>query len=304
MLGRFLLDMIGARNDRRAGLESAGSEGLPDQVIALDNINALVKARHGWFLANRHDVYLGRALIRYGECSQIEHEFLASLVGPGDVVVEVGSNIGIHTVGLAMAVGPTGRVIAAEAQPAIFRVLCANLALNSLFNVDPHACGCSDRSGSMIAPSIDYAAANNHNSGGASLASSGEGISVPVVPLDELVEDVPRVRLLKVDVEGMEREVLQGASGLVDRCRPWLYVENDRFDRSIALIEWIMAKGYRLWWHLPPLFNPANFFGIGEDDFPGVVSCNMFCQPKDEVPREITRGLSEITHPTLPPLRS
>jgi hypothetical protein len=42
-----------------------------EKVIALDEVNCLVKARHGWFLANRFDVYLGGALIRYGEFSEM-----------------------------------------------------------------------------------------------------------------------------------------------------------------------------------------------------------------------------------------
>ena len=155
----------------------------------------------------------------------------------------------------------------------------------------------------MIAPAIDYGVVQEHNSGAISLAEDGAGIPVRVLPLDELAGWVPSIRLLKIDVEGMESQVLQGASGLVDRCRPWLYVENDRLDRSAALIERIVARGYRLWWHLPPLFNPGNYFGIGQNDFPGVVSFNMICQPKEQAPSEITRGLSEISDPTRHPLR-
>ena len=79
-------------------------------------------------------------------------------------------------------------------------------------------------------------------------------------------------------------------------------MENDRLDRSRALIEWIMARGYRLWWHFPPLFNPDNHFGIGENDFAGVISCNMFCQHKEEDPCETTWGLTEITDSAHHPL--
>lgn len=308
MLGRLLLDVF--KHGPTGALAAKGSAGLlqtdgaalalPD-VLPLDDINCLVKARHGWFLANRYDHYLGSALIRYGECCEVEHEFLASLLRPGDGVVEVGANIGVHTVGLARTVGAAGRVVAVEAQPAIFRVLCANLALNALFNVTPHACGCSDRRDTLIAPAVDYGSAAPHNSGGVSLAADGAGIPVPVSPLDELVDELPGFRLLKIDVEGMEREVLQGARRLIGEYRPLLYVENDRVEKSKALIEWIMAAGYRLWWHTPPLFNPANLFGVAQNDYPRILSFNMICQPA-QAGLPPPAGLTEITDPGHHPL--
>jgi hypothetical protein len=148
MLGRLVLDILrrgpaGVLASSK-NLPAPEAVGVTSNVLSLDEVNCLVKARHGWFLANRYDEFVGAALIRYGEYGEIEHAFLTSLLAPGDSVIEVGANIGSHTVGLAKRVGPTGSVIAIEAQPAIFRILCANLALNGLSNVMPHACGCGD----------------------------------------------------------------------------------------------------------------------------------------------------------------
>lgn len=303
MLGRLLRDLLkGGPGDvlRPKGPVAPLAE---TAVLPLDDVNCLVKGRHGWFLANRHDTYLGQALISFGECSEIEHHFLSTLLAPGDNVIEVGANIGCHSVGLAKAIGPAGTLIAIEAQPSVFRVLCANLALNSLQNVSVHACGCGERQQTMVAPAIDYAAAVPHNSGGVSLLQDGEGIRIQVVALDELTRDLDSVRLVKVDVEGMELEVLRGGRQLIARCRPLLYVENDRLQNSRALIEHIMAEGYRLWWHIPPLFNPDNYFGVGEDIYPNIYSINMICLPSelaDEMPA-ITSSLSEIVDPCFHP---
>lgn len=309
MLGRLLLDIFkhgparALASGRHSALYDQGEVvGVPD-ILSLDDINYLVKAKHGWFLANSYDHYLGKALIRYGECCEIEHDFLTSLISDGDSVIEVGSNIGVHTVGLSKAVGSVGRVVAIEVQPAIFQILCANLALNALFNVTTHACGCSDRKGAMIAPAIDYSASSLHNSGAASLASTGVGTPVSVIPLDELVEDIHRLRLIKIDVEGMEQQVLQGANRLIAKHRPLLYVENDRVEKSKALIEWIMSAGYQLWWHIPPLFNPNNHFGIEENDYPSVVSVNMICHPREAALSIPADGLIEITSPDHHPLK-
>ena len=277
--------------------------GTSPHIQPLDDINRLVHARHGWFLANRYDFYLGSALIRYGEFSEAEHEFLASLLGPGDFVIEVGSNIGAHTIGLAKIVGASGQIFAIEPQPAIFRSLCANLALNSLFNVQPFACGCGSHRDTMtVVTAIDYSAATAHNSGGVSLSQTGDGIPVSVMPLDELVGDIPSLRLIKIDVEGMEREVLLGANGIIEKHRPLLYVENDRLEKSKALIELIMAAGYRLWWHIPFFYNPDNYFHVEENDYPNEASYNMFCQPREAVQPALSEGLIEINDPDFHPL--
>jgi FkbM family methyltransferase len=300
MLGRLLRDLLGRQcastpASRDPDKPADSNPGVADRrVWQLDELNCLVNGRHGWFLANRYDVYLGHALIRYGECCEIEHRFLRSLLRPGDNIIEVGANIGVHTVGLAKGVGPQGSVNAIEAQPAIFRVLCGNLALNRLANVAVHACGCGNSRKVLIAPAADYSEAEPHNSGGISLVADGPGLPVPIVPLDDLVRDIPTVRLIKVDVEGMELEVLEGAKTTITKHRPMLYVENDRVEKSKALIEYIKSQGYRLWWHIPRLFNPDNYFSAKDNDYANVASCNMFCEPK-ETPATMPKGsLAEI----------
>jgi FkbM family methyltransferase len=275
---------------------------LSEKITQLNEYNYLVRGRHGLFLANRYDYYLGYALIRYGEFSELEGQFLCSLVQPGDVVVEVGSNIGALTIPLAQRVGLHGKVIAIEAQPAIFQYLCANIALNGLFNVATHQCGCGADYESMYIPKMNYAATGKQNFGGVSLSKQDTyGVAVKVVPLDDLIEDLPNVKLLKLDVEGMEGDVLTGATKTILRHRPGMYIENDRPEKSQALIEQIMGLDYRLWWHFPQLFNPNNYFGVNENDYGNIVSLNMLCLPREESIH--VNGLLEITNSTRHPLR-
>jgi hypothetical protein len=119
-----------------------------------------------------------------------------------------------------------------------------------------------------------------------------------VVTLDGLA--LPACHALKIDVEGMEAEVLRGAAATITRCRPALYVENDRRERSAALIALIGGQDYAMWWHLPPLFVPDNFAGEAADDFPGIVSINMLCLPRE---RAITvAGLRPVSGPDDRPL--
>ena len=84
-----------------------------------------------------------------------------------------------------------------------------------------------------------------------------------------------QVGFIKLDVEGFELAVLKGAAQTLARCRPLLYLENDRVDRSPALIEWLWNAGYDLWWHIPPLFNPQNFASSPDNVYGNVASFNM-----------------------------
>jgi hypothetical protein len=79
----------------------------------------------------------------------------------------------------------------------------------------------------------------------------------------------------------MENEVLAGATDTLKKYRPILYVENDRRERAKELIEALFSADYRLFWHLPALFNADNFFGVEENIFGNLISQNMFCLPKE-----------------------
>src|SRR5439155_9616126 len=98
------------------------------------------------------------------------------------------------------------------------------------------------------------------NFGGAALDQIPGHVRTPLIALDTYLPDLSRLRLMKVDVEGMEIDVLRGATSLINRLRPVLYVENDRPEKSEALIDCIRSLGYRSYWHLPGDFNPENFF--------------------------------------------
>lgn len=260
----------------------------------------LVDTRHGRFLANPKDTYIGRALIDYGEFSELESQILLQLLPAGGTAVEVGANVGAHTVALARKAGTRGRIYAYEPQPVIFQNLCANLALNGLTNVYPHNQACGVAADRMRFPDINYGVMGNF--GGVSLDMLPDvetGMMIDIVPLDSL--GLRRCDLLKIDAEGMEQPVLDGARGLINACTPILYVENDRVEQSAELIGTILQLGYRAWWHTPPYFNRDNFFKNPENAWPGVVSINMLCVPKTR--KANITGLAEILSPDDRPER-
>jgi FkbM family methyltransferase len=141
---------------------------------------------------------------------------IASVVDRDDLVLDVGANIGNHTLWLAHAAG--ARVWAFEPNNDLVGALEQSVQLGSLqgrVTVFHAALSSSSRSGKLVV--VD---GKNLGSYRIDVAQPGD---IKVLTLDDI--DVPRVRAMKVDVEGMELEVLRGASSVIERDRPHLFVE-------------------------------------------------------------------------------
>jgi FkbM family methyltransferase len=225
------------------------------------------------------DEYVGRSLDTYGEFSEAELQLLGSLVREGDTVLDVGAHVGTHTVFLARCVGAAGRVLAFEPQRPLFELLCANVALNGLWHARPHHAAVAGNAGSVVVPELDLD--TPFNFGGVSLdpeLGARRGETVPVLRIDDL--ELEDLALVKIDVEGMEKEVLAGARRTIARFRPVLYVENDRDDRAGDLVRALLDLDYRLFWHLPPLYNPGNHDGETQNIFRDLLSANVLALPR------------------------
>ena len=228
----------------------------------------VLESRYGFMIYPRNDGVVSRALGLYGEWSQGEVDLFAQYVRPGDTVIEVGSHIGCHTLPLAQMVGCSGRVLAFEAQEFLFHILKSNLILNRLPQATAYLAAVSDSAGEISVPLFDYTKAQNY--GALSLRHPEHFDCEPVstamrqtVTLDSF--DVDSCRLLKVDAEAMEPEVLRGAADLIRRHRPVLYVENDRPENFDTLHQLLSGFGYEAWWHRVPVFNPNNFAKLSTD---------------------------------------
>jgi len=255
-----------------------------------DSMLAIRRCRYGTMMYLRRDRYVGRSLAEYGEYSEGEVELFRQCLQPGDVALDIGANLGAHTLALAQIVGPGGAVFAFEPQRILFQILCGNVALNEIPNVHALPVALGRAAGRAKVPALDYRGASNF--GGVSLAGA-QGEDVPVAPLDQL--EVARVKLIKIDVEGMELDVLAGAKATLARCHPILYVENDRAEKAEALVALLQENGYRMWWHTPQLYSPANFLGNPNNVFGNVASFNMLCLPREMATQ--VQGLTEIASP-------
>lgn len=261
-------------------------------------MNRVKKCRYGEMIYQTNDAYIGRSLDLYGEFSEGEAELFARLVQPGDTVIDVGANIGAHTVALAQFVGPKGRVFAFEPQRILYYCLCGNVALNNLSNTWCHQAAAGPAPGTIKVPELNYAADNNF--GGLGLDRDFRNIAtytVPLIRIDDM--KLARCRLIKADVEGMEKKVLEGAVELIRAHRPMLYVEDDREEKSAELRTFIDSLGYVMYTHRPPLFNPRNYLGNAQNVFGQIISLNLFCHPRETAPPILPAdfGMVPVTAP-------
>lgn len=235
---------------------------MTDRGVLLEQKDQLLlRVRHGLMLVNRHDSIVGRSLAYYGEYFEQEAALFRQLVRPGDIAVDIGANIGAHTLPLAARVGAAGRVVAFEPVRMNFQLLCANIALNGLDNVDaiPEGLGEAE-SMVMIA---DRPTRADGNLGALALSEIPGDRPVRVRRFDDAF-DWPRLRFMKIDVEGMEAEVLRGAAATLARLRPALYVENDRIEKSRELLLLLNALEYDCYWFTPNFHNAENYYGKKE----------------------------------------
>lgn len=278
---------------------------MPNAIQDINSVYKLVTARHGLLLANPNDFYIGKAIIDYGEYSEIELRLLLQLANIADsTVIEIGANIGTHTIPLAKLLEARKvDLIAFEPQQFVFQNLCANLALNNISNVRTLPLACGDEGRTVWYKRPNYEKLGNFGGIGMS-EEKKKGIpaqSVQCIRLDDALTN-SKVSLLKIDVEGFEQKVLIGAQELIKSNRPILYLENSHdLPSSIALIEYLWSLDYKLFWHCPKLYNPNNFFKNPINPYPTVASINMLCLPKER--EQNIQNLDEVIdsgfHPTL-----
>jgi FkbM family methyltransferase len=194
------------------------------------NDEALVE-RHGirWQLDLREGIDFSIYLL--GAFEPGTQATLKKLVKPGDVVFDIGANIGAHTLGIAQSAGPQGHVFAFEPSDFAFDKLCRNLALNPdlAARTSPQqillAASSSDRSEPEIYASWPLQSASEvHPKHRGRLVSTARAT---VDTLDSFVarKKMDRLNLIKMDVDGHELPVLQGALETLRRFRPTLVME-------------------------------------------------------------------------------
>lgn len=241
---------------------------------------AVKRCRHGLFMYNRNDSFVGRSLDLYGEWCDQEIQLLRRFIGYGDVVLDVGANIGTHAIAFANLVGPTGCVHAFEPQRRTYLMLSGNVALNGLENVFCHRAAVGAETGEIDLPPLPPADMVANFGAIRIRRAADDGEKAPLITIDSL--NLPNCQLIKIDVEGMEADVAAGAKQTIERCRPFIFLENNDKESSKRIDAILKQIGYRAYWSIHSYYSGANFYcndvNIWSNTAP---STNLLCVPNE-----------------------
>lgn len=186
----------------------------------------LVKTKDGHgILVNPNDMYIGRSLINYGEWEPTIRLILQKIVTPGMKVLDVGANIGAHTLLLSKLVGENGKVHAFEPNKINHDMLLFNAMFNRCLNIDIYQYGCDDKESVLYMENKWSKQDKEENYGCIILKDTPYGendIKIQSITIDSLNLEV---NFAKIDTEYMEKQVINGMRKTIERCKPLIIIE-------------------------------------------------------------------------------
>jgi FkbM family methyltransferase len=209
---------------------------------------ACVTTRQGFHIQLQLDDWVDQHVYATGNYEDATAATMSALIGPGDLCVDIGANIGFFTLLLAKRVGPDGKVWAFEPSPVTRERLAHNVAINHFGHVAVRDEAISDSAGRCTF----YGGPSNH-SGTASLrprSTVGQVYDVETRPLTACLPPGTKPDFIKIDVEGAEHLVLRGMSDILHTHHPDVIIEmSDPFLRQMGsssrdLYDFFRAHGY------------------------------------------------------------
>lgn len=245
----------------------------------------LHNVRHGWLSHYAADLTIGRSLELYGEWAEAEIYLISKFVHAGDWVLDVGANVGTHSLAFSRMVGRQGRVLAFDGQHKIFQVLGMNMLINDAPQVDCLNVLVGAVEGTYQVPVSDLS--TNANFGAMSFRGIveehtpvvGNTLSIAMVSIDSL--NLARLDFVKVDVEGMELDVFRGAEQTIRTFRPPIYFEQTTERNLPEIFELLRSLDYDLRWHISNPFNKVNFNAHALNIFGGACEVNILALPRE-----------------------
>ena len=238
---------------------------------------SIVQCRYGEFtLPNDPDLILDSMRL-YGEWAQHEVNFLARIIQPGTVVIDVGSFIGTHARAFSRMIGDIGKVHAFEPNPSSYSLLIGNVNLAACDNIKVYnaGLGASQDTGFVLAGQ------DGENAGGTKICATTSEAGSATLCLRRLDDyDFGRVDFIKADIEGMEYSMLLGAENVIARDQPLIFLEANNVEATFPIIAWASTRDYVALGVVFPAFNSANFNESTENIFGSAAECGLLMVPK------------------------
>ncbi|WP_417458030.1 FkbM family methyltransferase [Kordiimonas sp.] len=238
--------------------------------------------RFGNMVHDRRDKCIGESLRIYGEWAPGEIAILNQTIKRGDLVLDVGANVGFHALFFSKKVGKHGQVIAFEPLKTNYDILNINAQINNLDNLTLYNALVSDSSEIVFSPAF----ISNESNLGATSFQTASPVEATISPLLQLTIDdlkLERCSLIKIDVEGMERKVLEGAFDTLDRQRPVIFFEQNTESNFTEIQALLGRLNYKCFWSVSKAFPKFNIRQNQVDIFRGNTETNILAVPHDAV---------------------
>ena len=207
-------------------LTALHSSRYPNGPLYFGDHTALVATRWGAkMLVDTRDAAIAPWIVLDGLWETHVTDWLQKTLRSGQMFVDVGANVGYFTLLGGQLVGPRGRVVAVEAHPGLAELLRRNVVLNGLYGYVTtwHRAAWSSATSLQLHQRLNFSGASSVGAIGQEaldrLGDTEEMIEVQAVPLDDLLEGLPPVDVLKMDIEGAELQALTGLSRTLDASR-------------------------------------------------------------------------------------
>tara|TARA_B100001179_G_scaffold112735_1_gene80426 strand:+ start:456 stop:1343 length:888 start_codon:yes stop_codon:yes gene_type:complete len=158
---------------------------------------------------------LALAISHYGTYEEVEAKIMEEKIKTGNIVVDIGANIGLHTLNMARIVGNTGQVFAFEPDPSNFKILEKNVKINNYQNIILEQRAVGDKHERTTLYQSDHP--GMHRIFPQTKQAKGQ-VKVELISLDKYFIDsnlADRINFIKIDVEGLEFSVLQGMKNIL-----------------------------------------------------------------------------------------
>jgi FkbM family methyltransferase len=210
--------------------------------------------KHGDFVFYNTDSPIGHCLSVYGEWAEEELSFIAPYLKPNTNIIDVGANIGTHTVFFSKKC-PQGQIHSIEPQFYIFQILVTNIAINSRFNVKPYNAAISNDFDTLKLINLPPISEKRINYGEFKVHNHENGIETRCMKLDHF----QNIQFIKLDVEGYELQCLMSGERLINECKPMMYIEFNNKQGNPDLLAFLWEHGYKCYWHVSKKFSLENF---------------------------------------------